>query len=580
MPPLSSSAPNWWTLKQLTVFLLGLVATMGGTISPVGISVAQDAGRLAPSYLDQDTFLRAIDQERLSDIPRLRVTGISVPHHLLAADLIARGFWFAAGNNYDRVIILSPDHFNRSRRPLATTRRDSETSFGRLRNDRTATDLLLADTNLFDDLDALEKEHGISALTPFVKYFFPDAAIVPIAISYRASRADWDRALTLLEAIAGPNVLVVQSTDFSHYLSADVARQRDQETLNIIAANDLEAAVRLVQPDHLDSKAAQYLQMRLQSGTFKSYGTVIGNRNSAHYGGAGVRTTSYIVTVYSDRQPMGPELRYPDQQVVYFGGDTFLGRWLTAPLADDAVAKAVVAHVTSYTGGAPLLLNLEGAVLEEPPEGIGNEIHVMHASIAIPILAALNVTVASLANNHSFDLGSAGYSETRRLLERAGIKPLGHKEIIDAGAFRLVGLNFIGKSDYHGYPVVRDGDLKELCRMQARPPLIAFVHWGQEYTKVAGAPEYASAEAMQACGVSAVIGAHSHQAASAIEAMQGGEYQMTFSLGNLLFDQRSSRSSGALLEFRMFEQGTYATRLIPIPNLFELAASRLREKPD
>ena len=46
---------------------------------------------------------------------------------------------------------------------------------------------------------------------------------------------------------------------------------------------------------------------------------------------------------------------------------------------------------------------------------------------------------------------------------------------------------------------------------------------------------------------------------------------MTFSLGNLLFDQRGARSSSALIELRVFEQGTYATRLIPAPNLYEFA---------
>ena len=83
---------------------------------------------------------------------------------------------------------------------------------------------------------------------------------------------------------------------------------------------------------------------------------------------------------------------------------------------------------------------------------------------------------------------------------------------------------------------------------------------------------------MHGCGVAAVIGAHSHQAAPGIEAMQGGAFQVTFSLGNLLFDQKSDRASSALLEFRLFKQGTFATRLIALPNLYELAAVELARK--
>jgi AmmeMemoRadiSam system protein B len=520
--------------------------------------------------------LEAIAQERRGGVPRSRVTGISVPHHLLAADLIARGLRAAAGTRYDRVVILSPDHFNRSRRPLATTRRDIDTVFGSLQNDRTATDTLLAADTLFDDSDLFDREHGIAALAPFIKHFVPHSKIVPIAISFAASRADWDQALQLLEKLVGPGTLIVQSTDYSHYLTSIAALQRDQETLNVIAAHDFEALVRLLQPAHMDSKAAQYMQMRLQHDTFKSQATVVASRNSAEYSTIGGKTTSYIVTVYTERPPTGSELRYPDQELVYFGGDTFLGRWLTAPLANEHVAGSLVGEIKAITGSAPLVVNLEGALLDEPPERIRNDLHVMHASLAIPILTALNVKVAGLANNHSFDLGSPGYQETRSILQRSGIAPLGHKEIVDVGPFRLVGLNFIGKADYHGYPVVKTNDIDELCRMPARPPLIALVHWGEEYSRAAGAAEYAAAQAMQACGVSAVVGAHSHQAAPRIEAMQGGEYQLIYSLGNLLFDQKADRSSTVLLELRMFKQGTYAARLIGAPNLFELGIERLQ----
>jgi poly-gamma-glutamate capsule biosynthesis protein CapA/YwtB (metallophosphatase superfamily) len=108
--------------------------------------------------------------------------------------------------------------------------------------------------------------------------------------------------------------------------------------------------------------------------------------------------------------------------------------------------------------------------------------------------------------------------------------------------------------------------------MQARPPLISLVHWGQEYADTAAAAEYAAARALQACGVGMIVGAHPHRAVERIEAPQGGEYQITYSLGNLLFDQTASRGSGALLELRAFKQGTFASRLVPIAS----SQSRLR----
>lgn len=55
---------------------------------------------------------------------------------------------------------------------------------------------------------------------------------------------------------------------------------------------------------------------------------------------------------------------------------------------------------------------------------------------------------------------------------------------------------------------------------------------------------------------------------------------MVFSLGNLLFDQRGERVSGALLEVRTFAQGTVFARLVPVPNLFDMGSALVRPGTD
>lgn len=551
-----------------------LVALVGLTTGQ-----AQQPPAIASLYSQPEPFLAAIEAERPERAPEIKVTGIAVPHHLLAADLIARGFWAASGNSYDRVILLSPDHFSRSRRPFATTRRYIETPFGTIHTDQAVAGALLSDSALFDDSDLFAREHGIAALLPFVKRFFPDASIVPIVVSYGSTRSDWDAGVAVLGKLVGPGTLVVQSTDYSHYLTHDIAIGRDQETLNIIAANDIEAVAKLVQPDHLDSKGSQYIQMRLQADVNGARGTVIASRSSSEYSAIGDRTTSYIVTVYARDATSGSQLRYRDQDIIYFGGDTFIGRWLTQPLADSEVASRVVQVVRGVTGGAPLILNLEGVLLDDPPQGVNADLHMMHASLAVPILKDLGVRAAGLANNHSNDLGRNGLRETVAILQRTGISPLLHMQPVDLGRIGVVAVNFIGANDYRHYPVAKStAALQNLCRMKARSPLVAFVHWGEEYTRAARPADRVAAQALHGCGVAAVIGAHSHQTAPGIEAMQGGAFQVTFSLGNLLFDQKSDRASSALLELRLFKQGTFATRLIALPNLYELAAVELARK--
>ena len=71
---------------------------------------------------DPVPLLAAIEAERPGFEPPAGVTGITVPHHLLAADLIARGFWAASAGQYDRIIVISPDHFHKVAKPFGTTR--------------------------------------------------------------------------------------------------------------------------------------------------------------------------------------------------------------------------------------------------------------------------------------------------------------------------------------------------------------------------------------------------------------------------------------------------------------------------
>jgi poly-gamma-glutamate synthesis protein (capsule biosynthesis protein) len=525
-------------------------------------------------YSDPNLFLNAISREHVTVSQPIPVTGISVPHHLLAADLIARGFWAAHGNRFDRIIIFSPNHFRKCKRPFATTRNGFRTVLGAVENDVAGSTALLKTSPLFEESDLFDKEHGIQALLPFVKWFFPQAKIIPIAISATSTRAEWDIAVCSISALIDSQTLLIQSTDFSHYLKPELAIQRDQETLNVIAANDKDALTQLIHPSHLDSKGCQYIQMSLQT-ELKSNVVVVASRNSAEYVPGADKTTSYIVEIYSKGEVSCFPISYDDQQVFYFCGDGLLGRWMTQYLAHPTVSGQLVSRIRSLTGGAPLIVNLEGALLDEPPEGLPVSVHCMHASLAIPILQALNVRAVSLANNHSFDLGDIGLSESERILTASGITPLLHGKSVDLGPFRVIPLNFIGGAVREGYPLMRDDELERLCDVEAKPPLVAFVHWGREYTTTTEAAEYQIAASLYRGGVSAIIGAHSHHAAERIEVQQGGEYQLFYSLGNFIFDQRASHTSGALFELRIFNQKTFAARLVPLPNLFELGRTFL-----
>lgn len=512
-------------------------------------------GAFPPLYPDGGLFLAAIHHCRARPLPQ-KITGVTVPHHLLAADLLAEAFARVQGQDYRRIIILSPDHFSRSRSPFAVTRRDFETALGSLTTDRRAVGQLL-NNPLVSESSLFSHEHGVQALLPFIAHYCPQALIVPIAIRHFSRPADWEALARTLAPLLGPDTLLVQSTDFSHYLTAPEARRRDQETLRVLSGGDPRQVLSLTEPDHLDSKGCQYLQLLLQRQVFGAGPTVIANRNSQEYTSEPVaRTTSYIVQLYS-----AEPLPVKEAQSFFFGGDTFFGRYMAKKLATPASREALLKEVRRITGGKPLILNLEGVLKAQCPESPGPYTLCMEEALALPLLKGLNVRAVSLANNHSHDLGENSYEEMRQRLAEQGLACLENRGVLDLGAFYLAGFTDVDNQSEAKIAQLTRQDLAGLARLKKDKPLFAMIHWGQEFAAQAGPREQALAALLEAQGVEVIIGCHSHRAGR----LEGTwKSCRVFSLGNFLFDQDGPRVSGMLLEAVFFPQGAYFLKVHPL----------------
>jgi len=426
---------------------------------------------------DPAPIVAAIAREKPNFVPPQGVTGITVPHHLLAADLIARGFWAASAGRYRRIILISPDHFRKVSKAFGTTREDLRTVFGTVTSDAVGVDAVAADTALVQVLPKVDYEHGLMAEAPFIKHFFPDAEVIPVLGSINATEADWQGMAQVLRPLVTPETLIVQSTDFSHYRPVPEAIARDQESIAAIDAGDPAGVEPLLQPSHMDSKAAMWLQMTLQREVFGATPVVLANANSEDYGSGSDSTTSYVVAAWVKDPAIGTAFDYADQTRLFFGGDVLLGRYFLPLLHDPKAWTAIREAVLAVTRGTPLVINLEGVLLDGPVSSVGPDTHVMTTEDAAPMLAALHVVAAGLANNHANDLGPEGRAESVAQLRALGIAPLEHGTVTDLGAMRVLALNFVG-GKLVGDAIADPQDLNWVCAVKAAAPLVAFVHWG------------------------------------------------------------------------------------------------------
>lgn len=257
----------------------------------------------------------------------------------------------------------------------------------------------------------------------------------------------------------------------------------------------------------------------------------------------------------------------PDPSVL-FVGDIMLDRSVArhaAAASTDALFAAVLPLMASADAR---VANLEGAITTNP--SIAQVDHtILHFTfdpqLARAALAPLHLSAASVANNHAYDFGRAGYDGTRGYLEAWGIKPFGHP--YNARALSTV-LNVRGKQvclvGYHSlYDATTTEVVGEIARL--RPEcykVIVFSHWGVEYEPVASADQVAEAHEFIDAGADLVIGAHPHVVQN-VETYRGRA--IFYSLGNFMFDQDFSwATTHGLAVKATFEATSTTFSLTPI----------------
>ena len=260
----SSANASTATVLRVLVFAINLWSV--ATLHVQARADVPDPPPYEPQFSDRAAFAEAIGKAEKYDLERQKLTGITLPHHLLAAPLIAAGLSIVDPGTVKHVLILLPDHHAVLNRSFGTTRTSFKTVFGPVNVSAAKTNALLQHLQDFEETDLFAHEHAIGALLPFVKNYLPTADIVPIAISPRSRRDDWDILVKMLAPLIDSDTLVIQSSDFSHYLSAQQAARREQETLNILAAHDYAQTALLSQPTTSTHRA----RSTSRSG-FKSY---------------------------------------------------------------------------------------------------------------------------------------------------------------------------------------------------------------------------------------------------------------------------------------------------------------------
>lgn len=170
-----------------------------------------------------------------------------VPHAgLMYSGPVAAHFYaeLARDGLPETVVIIGPNHTGYGRAVSATSE-DFDTPLGTVKAEREIVARLHGVVEI--DRTAHLYEHSLEVQLPFLQYLSPDIRIVPVIMGHQDAVMARETAQVLKEACQGKDVVFIASSDLSHYVPAEVAREQDGMVLERLLALDADGLIDVVQ---------------------------------------------------------------------------------------------------------------------------------------------------------------------------------------------------------------------------------------------------------------------------------------------------------------------------------------------
>lgn len=182
------------------------------------------------------------------------VVGVISPHAGYIYSGSIAGKLFSEIAIPDKVILLGPNHHGAGHPGAVSTIDSWETPLGEIAIDAELSAAVLAACRHFSaDEVAHRLEHSLEVQIPFIQYCNPRAKLVPICLGHLPLEVLIESGESIAEVIAACNepVLIIASSDMTHFESAAAARQKDFLALAQVEVLDAESLYRTVRDSRI-----------------------------------------------------------------------------------------------------------------------------------------------------------------------------------------------------------------------------------------------------------------------------------------------------------------------------------------
>lgn len=182
-----------------------------------------------------------------------RLVGLVSPHagYMYSGPVAAHGFVeVAAEGSPESFVILGPNHHGLGSGVSLRSSGKWRTPLGEVTVDGSLAREILKHSDLIDDEEEAHlHEHSIEVQLPFLQHLFGEFRFVPICMMMQDWRTALEVGRAVGEACSGKDVLVIASTDFTHYESHERAVSRDRRAIEKILKLDGRGLVEVVEEE-------------------------------------------------------------------------------------------------------------------------------------------------------------------------------------------------------------------------------------------------------------------------------------------------------------------------------------------
>lgn len=207
-----------------------------------------------PSVLRRDieNYFNAVTELKLKE----EVVGLIAPHagYIYSGKIAANAYKLIREKKYDAVVVVGPSHRVAFHGVSVFSSGGFETPLGVVPVAEDLAEKIKKSNSMIADIQqAHSQEHSVEIQLPFLQVALGDFSFLPLVMGDQDANTCQELACAIYETAQGKNILIVGSSDLSHFYNYNTANKMDAVALEYMKNGDAAGLLRSLESGEVEA---------------------------------------------------------------------------------------------------------------------------------------------------------------------------------------------------------------------------------------------------------------------------------------------------------------------------------------